>query len=186
MKNVLTPLVKSVLIPLGLTAAASAKDAANQNRIFGTGTTALIISNEEMEDIMKIVKSRKESRLLIKGISETTKNEVKEEKGEFLGLLLGTLAANALGNMLTGQGTIRRVKEQLELVKIFNVTSSFEIQKYYENIPKFKGVYSRSNLPKIKDGTSIGTHAQYVNSGNVTYFDSFKVEHIPNEIRKFI
>ena len=75
--------------------------------------------------------------------------------------------------------------------------TNFEIQKYYENEPKFNGVYSRNNLSKIKDGAyiinldeyeSIGTHwiALYVNAKNVTYFDSFGVEHIPKEIRKFI
>ena len=61
MKNVLTPLVKSVLIPLGLTTAESAIDAAFQKKVFGSGTTALIISNEEMKVIMKIDKSIEES-----------------------------------------------------------------------------------------------------------------------------
>ena len=71
--------------------------------------------------------------------------------------------------------------------------TNFEIQKYYQNEPKFNGVYSRNNLPKIKDGAyvinldeykSIGTHwiAFYVNAENVTYFDSFGVDHIPKEI----
>ena len=75
--------------------------------------------------------------------------------------------------------------------------SNFEIQKYYENEPKFNGVYSRNNLPKIKSGVyiinlneseSIGTYwiALYVNDNNVTYFDSFGVEHISKEIKKII
>ena len=75
--------------------------------------------------------------------------------------------------------------------------TNFEIEKYYQNEPKFNGVYSRNNLPKIKDGTyvinldefkSIGTHwiALYVNGNNIIYFDSFGVEHIPKEIKKFI
>ena len=74
--------------------------------------------------------------------------------------------------------------------------TNFEIQKYYQNEPRFNGVYSRDNLPKIKDGayvinldeySDIGTHwvALYVNN-NVTYFDSFGVEHIPKEIKAFI
>ena len=75
MKSVLTPLAKSFLISLGLTAAASATDAAIQKKIYGSGTTPLIVSYEEMKDIMKIVKSLEESVLLIKGISETTKNK---------------------------------------------------------------------------------------------------------------
>ena len=75
--------------------------------------------------------------------------------------------------------------------------TNFEIQKYYENEPKLNGVYSIKNLPKIKDGVyiinfdeyeSIGTNwiALYVNSKNITYFDSFGVEHILKEVRKFI
>ena len=75
--------------------------------------------------------------------------------------------------------------------------TDFEIQKYYQNEPKFNGVYSRNNLPIIKDGPyvinldefkSIGTHwiPLYVNAENLTYFDGFGVEHIPNEVRKFI
>ena len=60
-----------------------------------------------MNDIMKIVKSFEESVLLIKGVSETIKNEAEEQKGGFLGMLLGTLGASLLGNLLTGRGTIR-------------------------------------------------------------------------------
>ena len=78
MKYVLTTLAKSVLIPLGL--AASATDAAIQNKIYESGTTALIISNEEMEDLLKLVKSFEESGPLMKGISETIKNEPKKTK----------------------------------------------------------------------------------------------------------
>ena len=77
MKNALTPIAENALIPLGLTAAASATDTAIQKKIYGSGTTALIFWNEEMEDIMKIVRSLEESGLLIKGISETIKNVVR-------------------------------------------------------------------------------------------------------------
>ena len=75
--------------------------------MFGSGLTTLTISNEEINDIMKIVKSLKESGLLITGVSETIKNEAKEIKGGFLGILLGPLGAILLGNLLTGKGTIR-------------------------------------------------------------------------------
>ena len=84
MKSVLMPLVKSVLLSLGLSAGTSAADAAIQKKIFGSGTTALMISNEEMEDIMKIVKSLEESGLQVKEISETIKNETKKQRGGFL------------------------------------------------------------------------------------------------------
>ena len=100
MKSVLKTLTKK---NLRLTAAAATTDEAIYKKIFGSGVTTLIILNE----IMRIVKSRQESDLLIKGVSETIKNEAKEQKREFLGLLLGTLGARLLGNVLTGKGTIR-------------------------------------------------------------------------------
>ena len=77
MKNVLKTLAKSFLIPLGLTAAASATDAALHKKMFGSGMKTLIFFDEEMNDIMKIVKSYKESGLLRIGIRETTENEAK-------------------------------------------------------------------------------------------------------------
>ena len=101
--NVLKPLVKSVLIQLGLTAAASAADAAIHKKIFGSSNTTLIVSNEEMNNIMKIIKSLEKSGLLIKGLSETIKKEAKEQKGGFLSMLLGTLGASLLGNLFTGK-----------------------------------------------------------------------------------
>ena len=105
------PLKGNLFKLLGLTAAA-ATDAAIQKRIYGSGTTTL---NEEMEDILKTVNSHEESGLLIKGISEIIKNErTKEQKKEFLGMLLGIFAASILRNALTekeviraGKGTIR-------------------------------------------------------------------------------
>ena len=69
--------------------------------------TTLIIMNEEMNDIKKIVKSLEESVLLIKGVSQIIKNEVKEQKGGYTGMFLGTLGASLLGNLLTGKSTIR-------------------------------------------------------------------------------
>ena len=75
--------------------------------MFGSGNRILVISNEEVSDIMKIVKSLEESGVLIKGVSETIKNKAKEQKGGFLGTLLGTLGASLLGNLLTGTGTVR-------------------------------------------------------------------------------
>ena len=101
MKSIIQPLAKSVLIPLGLTAAASAADAGIYTKILGSGhNTTLIISNDEMKDILKIVKSLEDSGLLLEGVSKTIKNEAKELKGGFLSMLLGTLGAGLLGNML--------------------------------------------------------------------------------------
>ena len=109
-KNVIKPLANSVSIPLGLTAAADAADAGIHKKILGSGhcnNTTLIISNDEMEDIIKIVKSLKDSGLLLKGVSEAVQNEVNEQKGRFLSMLLGTLGASLLGNILAGKGINR-------------------------------------------------------------------------------
>ena len=109
-KNVITPLAKSALIPLGLTAAASAADAGIHKKILGSGNTTLIISNKDMDDLIKIVKSPEDSGLLLKGVTESVQNEVNEQKGGFLSMLLGTLAASLLGNLLTGKGVNRKGK----------------------------------------------------------------------------
>ena len=68
---------------------------------------------------MKIVKSLEESGLLIKGVTETIKNEAIEQKGGFLGMLLGTLGASLLGNLLTGKGTVRAGKDTIKVVQNF-------------------------------------------------------------------
>ena len=102
--NVLKPLAKNVLIPLGLTAAVWSTDAVIHKKMFGSGNTT-IISNKEVNN-MKIFESLEESGLLIKGFSETIKNEAKEQKGGFLGISLVTLGANLLGNLLRSKGTI--------------------------------------------------------------------------------
>ena len=107
--NVLKPLAKTVLIPLGLTAEESATDVAIHKKMFGSSVTTLIIFNKEMNDVMKIIKSLEKSGLLIKDISETIKNEAKEKEGGFLSLLLG-LGDSCLGNLLTGKGTIKAGK----------------------------------------------------------------------------
>ena len=121
MKSVIKPLAKSVLITLGITAAASAADAGIHKKILGSGhnnNTTLIISNGEMDDILKIVKSLEDSGVLLKGVSETIQHEAKEQRGGFLSMLLGTLGASLLGDVLskglsgtgvirTGEGTIR-------------------------------------------------------------------------------
>ena len=139
-------------------------------------------------------------------------NEAKEQKGEFLRMLLGTLGASLLGNMLADKGAIatsqrRRINRAGEGIirtgcgskgfsekKILIPLTNLEIQKYYQSEPRFNGIYSRNNLPdKTKDGSyvvnvdkysGIGTHwiALYALNNNVTYFDSFRVEHIRKEI----
>ena len=136
-------------------------------------------------------------------------------------MLLGTLDAILLGNLLTGKGAmatsqgrginragkgkginwageglLRAGYGNNKMDFVITITN-FEIQKYYQNEPRFNGVFSIDNLPKIKDGayvknldeySDIGTHwvALDVQNNNVTYFDSFGVEHMPKEIRTFI
>ena len=79
--KVAVPLGKNVLAPLGITATASALDAGMQKRkIHGSGTTTLIISNEEMNDIMKIVQALEDSNILLRGVTKTIKDETKEQK----------------------------------------------------------------------------------------------------------
>ena len=94
----------------------SAADAPIKKKMYVLGTAALIISNEEMEDITKIVKSVEGSGLLIKGISETSKNKAAEQKGGFISMLLGILAAAVSGNALAEKGEIK-------IDQVFNVTS---------------------------------------------------------------
>ena len=112
-KNVIKPLVKSVLIPLGLTAAASAADAGIHKKILESGrssapkTTTITISNDKMKDIIEIVTSLEDSGLLSKGVRETIQNEAKEQKKGFLSMLLSTLGASLLGNILAGKGINR-------------------------------------------------------------------------------
>ena len=92
--------------------AASAADAGIHKTILGSGNpssshnTVLITSNGEIGGVIKILKSLEDSGLLLKGVSEAVQNEVKEQKGEFLSILLSTLRASLLGNLLTGKGAI--------------------------------------------------------------------------------
>ena len=92
---------------MGIIAAASAIDGSFRRKIRGSEATALIISNEEMNHIIKIVQALEDSNILLKGVTKPIKNETKERKGGFLSMLLGTLGASLLGNLLTGEGTVR-------------------------------------------------------------------------------
>ena len=104
--KVAMPLAKNVLAPLGLTAAMSAIDGSIQKKIHGSGVE-LIIEEEDMQDVIKIIKELENSGILLKGVSKTIENEIKEQRGGFLSMLLGTLEASLLGNLLTGKGTMR-------------------------------------------------------------------------------
>ena len=128
------PLAKNVLAPLGLTAAMSAIDGSIQKKIHGSGVK-LIIEEEDMQDIIKIIKELENSDILLKGVSKTIENEIKGQRGGFLSMLLGTLGASLLGNLLTGKGITRagegivRAGEGSEKKTKFAITFS-SINKY--------------------------------------------------------
>ena len=106
-ESVLKPLAKNASIPLGLIAAA-ATDADIHKKMLESGVATLIISNEQINDIIKIVKSLEASGLLTKGVGETIKNEVKKQKGGFLSVLLDKLGASLLGYLLACKGIIKQ------------------------------------------------------------------------------
>ena len=205
--KVAMPLAKNVLAPLGLTAAMSAIDGSIQKKIHGSGVK-LIIDQEDMNDIMKIIEALENSGILLKGVSKTIENETKEQREGFLSMLLGTLGASLLGNLLTGKGIVRAgdgivragsgsKKKKLNLPLHFHLLTNIEISEYYKNEPRFTGVYSRNNLPKtIKKGAYVINLAEYENMGThwvslfvkrkyTVYFDSFGVDHIPKEINLY-
>ena len=104
--KVAMPLAKNVLAPLGLTAAMSAIDGSIQKKIHGLGIK-LIIEEEDMQDIIKIIKELENSDILLKGVSKTIENEIKEQRGGFLSMLLRTFGDSLLGHLLTGKGIMR-------------------------------------------------------------------------------
>ena len=207
--KVALPLAKNVLAPLGLTAAMSAIDGSIKKKIHGSGVK-LIIEQEDMKDILKIIEALENSGILLKGVSKTIENETKEQRGGFLSMLLGTLGASLLGNLLKGGKGIMRAgdgivragsgskKNTLNSLLPFHPLTNIEICEYYKNEPRFNGVYSRNNLPNpIKKGAYVINLDEYENTGThwvslfvkpkyTVYFDSFGVEHIPKEINKLI
>ena len=142
-----------------------------------------------MKDIMKIIKTLENSGILLKGVSKTIKNETKEQRGGFLSMLLGTLGASLLGNLLSGGKGIMRAgegsvasrtkgdeivragegsgsKKKPNLLLPFHPLTNIEISEYYKNEPRFNGVYSRNNLPKtIKKGAYVINLDEYENTG---------------------
>ena len=181
--KVAMPLAKNVLAPLGLTAPMSAIDGSIQKKIHGSGVK-LIIEQEDMNDIIKIIEALENSGILLKGVTKTIENETKEQRGGFLSMLLGTLGASLLGNLLTGkemmragegivragEGIVRAgegsKKNNLNSMLPFHPLANIEISEYYKNELRFNGVYSRNNLPKtIKKGAYIINLDEYENFG---------------------
>ena len=210
MKVAMNVLAINVLAPLGLTAAMSSIDGGIQKKIRGQGTK-LIIEQEDMNDIIKIIEALENSGILLNGVSKTIENETKEQRGGFLSMLLGTLGASLLGNLLSGKGMMRAgegivragegsgsKKKKLNSLLPFHPLTNIEVNEYHKNEPRFNGVYSINDLPnKIKKGAYVINLDEYENTGTywvallvkpkyAVYFDSFGIEHIPKEINKFI
>ena len=174
--KVALPLAKNVLAPLGLTAAMSTIDGSIQKKIHGSGVKS-VIEQEDMNDIMKVIEALENSGILLKGANKTIENETKEQRGGFLSMLLGTLGASLLGNLLTGKGIMRAgdgivragsgsKKKTLNSLLPFHPLTNIEINEYYKNEPRFNGVYSRNNLPKkIKKGAYVINLDEYENTG---------------------
>ena len=120
---------KNILAPLGLSAAMSATDAAIQKKMYGSGITTLIISNDDMNDLIKIVTALEEHDILLKGTNKTIKDKTKKQEGGFLSMLLGTLGASLLGKLLPGKGLYRAGKGMYRTgqgLKIINSFSFFD------------------------------------------------------------
>ena len=115
-----------------------------------------------MNDIIKIIEGLENSDILLKGVTKTIENETKEQRGGFLSMLLSTLGASLLGNLLTGKGMMRAgegivrvgegsaasrdkgegAKKKLNSLLLFHPLTNIEISEYYKNEPRFNGVYS--------------------------------------------
>ena len=130
--KVAMPLAKNVLAPLGLTAAMSYVVWKYTKKIHGSGVK-LIIEQEDMNDIMKIIEVLENSGILLKGVNKTIENETKEQRGGFLIMLLGTLGASLSANLLTG-------KKKLNSLLPFHPLTNIEISECYKNEPRFNGV----------------------------------------------
>ena len=167
--------------------------------MLGSGTATLLISSDEMNDIIKIMKTLEYSGVLLEGVTKTIENETKEQRGGFLPVLLGTLGSSLLGNSLSGgEGVIRAgegIKKNKSNLQIpFHSLTNCKTAKYYKNETRFNGVYSRDNLPKtikksayvinLDEYADAGTHwiALYVKNKKVVYFDNFGVEHVPKAL----
>ena len=139
--KVAMPLAKNVLAPLDLTAAMSAINGSIQKKIHGSGAK-LIIEQEDMNDTIKIMEALENSAILLKGVTKTIENETKEQRGGFLSMLLGTLGASLLGNLLTGGKGIVRAGEGSATSR----TKGEEAKK----TPKFAVTFSSFNKHRNK------------------------------------
>ena len=146
--EVAMPLVKNVLALLGLPAAMCAIDGSIPKKIHGS-RVKLIIEQEDMNDIMKIIEALENSGILLKGISKTIENETKEQRGGFLSMLLGTLGASLLGNLLTGGKGMMRAGDGIVRAGEGSATSRARNERS-KKTPEFTVTFSSFNKHRNK------------------------------------
>ena len=150
---------------------------------------------------MKIVEALEDSNILLKGVTKTIKSETKEQKKRILKHVVGYFRSYSVRKFIKRKKNCKscfwKQKRTGFLIPSHPLTN-FEIQKYYQNKPRFNGFFPRDSLPKkIKDRTyvinieeyaDVGTHwiALFCNRSEIVYLDSFGVEHVSEEIKKFV
>ena len=166
--KVAMPLAKNVLAPLGLTTAMSAIDGSIQKKMLGSGseakrsranesergTNTLITSNDNLNDIMRIIQSLANSGILLKGVTKSVATQTKEQKGGFLSMLLGTLGVSLLGNLLSGKGVTterpERVKRARGMLRagegILTAGKRAKKSKFLKLLPPHHWLYSLGSL----------------------------------------
>ena len=147
--KVAMPLPKNVLPPLGLTAAMSAIDGGIQKKIHGSGVK-LIIEQENMNDVIKIIEALENSGILLKGVTKAIENETKEQRGGLLGMLLGTLGTSLLGNLLTGGKGIVRAGDGIVRAGEGSVVSRAKGEGSKKKTTKFTVTFSSINKYRNK------------------------------------
>ena len=147
--KVAMPLPKNVLPPLGLTAAMSAIDGGIQKQIHGSGVK-LIIEQENMNDVIKIIEALENSGILLKGVTKAIENETKEQRGGLLGMLLGTLGTSLLGNLLTGGKGIVRAGDGIVRAGEGSVVSRAKGEGSKKKTTKFTVTFSSINKYRNK------------------------------------
>ena len=149
--KVAVPLPKNVLALLAAMASTSAIDgtiqATSRAGVVRAGKRiTLVIMNEDMNDVIRILKSLENLGALIVGVSELAKHDIKKQEIEFLGMLLGTLGASTAG---------REYNDMDNMDKLFHHLSNIEINMYFNYKTRFISVFSRDNLPRIKEGANV-------------------------------
>ena len=163
----------------------------------GKGFT-LFILNEDMNDIIKIIKSLENSGVLIGRVTETVNHEIKKQESGFVGALLEPLAASIVQPVISSVAKGISGEEQeddiwINILVLLRPLNSIEITTYFNYEPRFNGIFSKNNLPKIKDGVYVinfydqkskETHriSLFIDRNTAAYFDSFGIEYIPQEV----